>query len=61
MDQETQEENRDADLEENGAVEPGDVAAGLVIAKEFLQKIIEILSVDVAVCRRTGSKCTAIF
>ena len=39
----------DPDLEENGASEPGDVAAGRVIAREFLQKIIEILSVDVVV------------
>jgi spoIIIJ-associated protein len=39
----------DRDEEENATAEPGDVAAGLSVAREFLQKIIEILSVDVLV------------
>jgi spoIIIJ-associated protein len=39
----------DTDIEVNGSADPGDVTAGLNTAKEFLKKIIEILSVEVAV------------
>jgi spoIIIJ-associated protein len=49
LDDQTEGVDSEEDVEENGATAPGDMEAGLQIAKEFLQKIIEILSVDVAV------------
>ncbi|MCU0599501.1 MAG: Jag N-terminal domain-containing protein [Desulfobacterales bacterium] len=51
----------DTDVEDNGAAEPGDVAAGLHAAKEFLEKIIEILAVDVAVSEGQEQKYGHIF
>jgi spoIIIJ-associated protein len=51
----------DTDVEDNGAAEPGDVAAGLHTAKEFLKKIIEILSVEVEVTEGQEQKYGHIF
>ncbi len=49
LDVEAEEKDSDLDAEATGTAEPGDVAAGLQVVKEFLQKIIDILSVDVTV------------
>jgi spoIIIJ-associated protein len=49
LDVEAEEKDSDLDAEAVGTAEPGDVAAGLQVVKEFLRKIIDILSVDVTV------------